>query len=86
MKLVVGKAATDLQDALKDGGHGMSSGGRHERMRSAMVVAEIALSCVLLISAGLLLRSFVNAMRVDMGFDASHAAAMKIDYDQSGDE
>jgi len=85
MKLVVGKAAANLQDALKDGGHGMSAGGRHERMRSAMVVAEIALSCVLLISAGLLLRSFVNAMRVDMGFDASHAAAMKIDYDQSSD-
>ncbi len=84
MKLIVGKAAANLQDALKDGGHGMSAGGRHERMRSAMVVAEIALSCVLLISAGLLLRSFVNAMRVDMGFDASHAAAMKIDYDQSG--
>jgi predicted permease len=86
MKLVVGKAAAaNLQDALKDSGHGMSVGGRHERLRSAMVVAEIALSCVLLISAGLLLRSFVNAMRVDMGFDASHAAAMKIDYDQSSD-
>jgi len=85
MKLIVGKAAANLQDALKDSGHGMSVGGRSDRMRSAMVVAEIALSCVLLIGAGLLLRSFVNAMRVDMGFDASHAAAMKIDYDQGGD-
>jgi predicted permease len=85
MKLVAGKVAANLQDALKDSGHGMSGGGRSDRMRSAMVVAEIALSCVLLIGAGLLLRSFVNAMRVDVGFDASHAAAMKIDYDQSGD-
>ena len=83
MKL--GKAAANLQDALKDSGHGMSVGGRSDRLRSAMVVAEIALSCVLLIGAGLLLRSFVNAMRVDMGFDASHAAAMKIDYDLYGD-
>jgi predicted permease len=85
MKLVAGKVAANLQDALKDSGHGMSGGGRSDRMRSAMVVAEIALSCVLLIGAGLLLRSFVNAMRVDVGFDASHAAAMKIDYDQNGD-
>jgi len=75
----------NLHEALKGSGHGMSASGGYERLRSAMVISEIALSCVLLIGAGLLLRSFVNAMRVDMGFDASNAAVMKIDYDQSGD-
>jgi len=70
----------NLQAALKDGGHGMSAGGRHERLRSAMVIAEIAISCVLLIGAGLLLRSFWKTLQVDMGFDAGHAATIRIDY------
>ena len=77
---------SDLQGALKDGGgHGTSSGGRNERLRSAMVVAEIALSCMLLVGAGLLLRSFWNTLRVDMGFDAESAATMRIDYAQGAD-
>ena len=78
-------ATGNVQAALKDGGHGMSAGGRHERLRSVMVIAEVALSCVLLVGGGLLLRSFLNALHVEMGFDASKASVMKIDYDQSGD-
>lgn len=72
-----------LQEALKDGGHGTSSGGRPERVRSAMVVAEVALTCVLLVGAGLLLRSFLNTVNEEIGFEPSHAATMRVDYDQS---
>jgi predicted permease len=45
------------------------------------VVSEVVLACVLLISAGLLLRSFVNVLDVDLGFQPSRAAVIKIDYD-----
>ena len=78
-------ATGNVQAALKDSGVGMSAGGRHERLRSVMVIAEVALSCVLLVGGGLLLRSFLNTLHVEMGFDASRASVIKIDYDQSGD-
>lgn len=67
-------------EALKDAGPGMSESRRHERMRSALVVSEVALASVLLIGAGLLLRSFLHIMDVSLGFQPSHAAAIKVDY------
>lgn len=73
----------NLQDVLKDAGHGTSSGGRQDRMRSVLVVSEVALACVLLVGAGLLLRSFIHLMEVDLGFQPSHAFALKVDYDGS---
>jgi predicted permease len=48
------------------------------------VVAEMALACVLLIGAGLLLRSFLRVLDVDLGFQPSHVAAIKIDVDDGG--
>jgi predicted permease len=74
----------NLQDALKDTGHGMSAGRRHERMRAALVVSEVALACVLLVGAGLMLRSFLRVLDVDLGFQPSRAAAIKIDYNDGG--
>jgi len=74
-------SAGNLQEALKDAGPGMSAGRKHERMRAVLVVSEVALACVLLIGAGLLLRSFLRILDVDLGFQPSHAAVMKIDYD-----
>jgi len=74
----------NLQDALKDSGPGMSAGRRHERMRAILVVSEIALACVLLVGAGLLLRSFLRVLDVDLGFEPSRAAVIKIDYDDQG--
>jgi putative ABC transport system permease protein len=64
-------ARPDLAATIKEGGRGSTSGGRR-RLRSALVVVEVALAFVLLTGAGLLLRSFQNLMQVDAGFDASN--------------
>lgn len=77
-------SSSHLQEALKDGGHGASVGRRHDRMRSTLVVTEIALACVLLVGAGLLLRSFVRVLDVDLGFEPSHAGAISFDSNDGG--
>ena len=74
----------NLQEVLKDSGHGLSEGRKHDRLRSTLVITEIALACVLLIGAGLLLRSFLRVLDIDLGFEASHAAAISVDYDDGG--
>ena len=74
----------NLQDVLKQSGHGTSSGRSHDRIRSTLVIAEIALACVLLVGAGLLLRSFLRVLDVDLGFEASAAAAISVDYGDDG--
>ncbi len=70
----------NLQEVLKDSGRGTSAGRKHERMRSVLVISEVALACVLLVGAGLLLRSFLQVLNVDLGFEPSHAAAVSVDY------
>jgi predicted permease len=75
-------AGGNLQELLKDsGGHGASDGKKHGRLRSTLVVTEIALACVLLVGAGLLLRSFLRVLDVDLGFEPSRAAAISLDFD-----
>jgi len=74
----------NLQEALKDGGHGASEGRKPDRVRSTLVITEIALACVLLVGAGLLLRSFLRVLEVDLGFEPSRAAAVSVDYDDGG--
>ena len=58
----------------------MTAGRSHERLRTFMVMSQVGLACVLLISAGLLLRSFLNVLDVDLGFQPEQAAVIKIDY------
>jgi predicted permease len=77
-------SGSNLQEALKDSGPGMSDSRNHERLRSALVISEVALACVLLIGAGLLLRSFIRVLDVDLGFQPSTAATIKVDYDDGG--
>jgi predicted permease len=77
-------SGTDLQTALKDNGSGMAAGRSHERFRATLVVSEIALACILMVGAGLLLRSFLRVLDVDLGFEPSHAASMQVDYDDGG--
>jgi putative ABC transport system permease protein len=66
----------NLNETLKEGGRGTTGG--HHRVRSSLVIAEVALALVLLISAGLLIRSFVFLQRVDPGFNSSNALAVNI--------
>jgi predicted permease len=76
-------ASGNLQEMLKDSGPGAGLGRKHERVRAALVVFEVALACVLLVSAGLLLRSFVKVLDVDLGFQPDRAASIKVEYDDS---
>ena len=62
----------DLNHALKEGGRSESGGRRAKALRSAFVVLEIAMAIVLLVSAGLLIRSFSQLKRVDPGFRTDH--------------
>ena len=73
----------NLQESLKDSGPGSGSGRKHERLRSTLVVTEVALACVLLVGAGLLLRSFLKVLDVDLGFEPQHAAAVMVDFDNT---
>jgi predicted permease len=68
----------DLVGNLKEGSQGAGSGAHHQRFRSGLVVIEFALSLVLMIAAGLLLRSFVRLMDVNPGFDSSHVLLARI--------
>jgi putative ABC transport system permease protein len=70
-------AGINLTDALKEGGR-TGTAARGGRTRQAFVVIETALALVLLIGAGLLIRSFMTLMRVDPGFDPSHTVTMKV--------
>jgi predicted permease len=76
----------NLQEFLKDSGHGMSSGRRQDKLRTMLVVSEIVLSCVLLVGAGLLLRSFLKVLDVDLGFEPSHTAALAVSWTASSGE
>ncbi len=63
---------TSVNDTLKEGGRTGTSGGGHARLRSALVVLEIAVALVLLTASGLLLRSFEQMRDVDLGFQPDH--------------
>jgi predicted permease len=73
-------AGGNLYESLKDSGAGSGQSRKHERVRSALVVTEVALACVLLVGAGLLLRSFLRVLDIDLGFQPERAAAVKVDY------
>ncbi|HTI38168.1 MAG TPA: ABC transporter permease [Vicinamibacterales bacterium] len=73
----------DLHETLKDASRGSSAG--RTWMRSALVVSEIVFASVLLVAAGLLLRSFLRVLDVDLGFRAAHTVTMRVDPDASHD-
>jgi len=65
-------ARTPVNEALKEGGRTGTAGGGHARLRSTLVVAELAVALVMLTASGLLLGSFEKMRSVDMGFEADH--------------
>jgi putative ABC transport system permease protein len=75
-------AKTDISNSLKEG-RGQESGSRGRRIRGALVVAEVAIALTLLIGAGLLVRSFVNLITVDPGFNPSGVLTMSIGLPRS---
>ncbi len=68
----------DLQQTLKQGGRGSTEGVARHRLHGALVVAELAIALVLLVGAGLLMRSFVHLQRVDVGFRPENAFAVAL--------
>jgi predicted permease len=69
----------DLNESLKDSNRGSSEGKGKGWIRSVLVVGEVAMACVLLVGAGLLIRSFVRVLEVDLGFQPARAATMRVD-------
>src|SRR6266404_2246691 len=68
----------DLNNTLKEGGRGATGGAGGLRVRNLLVVSEIALSLVLLVGAGLLIRSFMRLQQFDLGFNPNNLATMRI--------
>jgi predicted permease len=71
--------AAALHDALKDTSRSSTAGKGRAWIRSALVVSEVAFACVLLVGAGLLIRSFLRVLDVNMGFRPERAAAVRVD-------
>ena len=69
----------DVHESLKEASRGSSEGGRGAWLRSGLVVSEMALACVLLVGAGLLIRSFLHLLDVDPGFRPEHTASWRIE-------
>jgi putative ABC transport system permease protein len=73
----------DLNDSLKDGSQSASSGAGRQRFRNALVVLEMSLAVVLLVGAGLMLRSLWSLQRVQLGFDPSNVLTMRLSAPQA---
>lgn len=68
---------TNMNDTLKEGGRTGTSGGGYARLRSAMVIGEVAVALILLTAAGLLLRSFEKMREMDPGFRSDQTAVAR---------
>ncbi|MBA3438661.1 MAG: ABC transporter permease [Pyrinomonadaceae bacterium] len=72
-------AKINLNESLKEGGRGGAGGTRGRRLRGALVVTEVALSMVVLIGAGLLIKSFTRLLKADAGFVTENLLTMNIE-------
>jgi putative ABC transport system permease protein len=71
-------AGTDTGQVLKEGGRSSSGGLGHNRLKNLMVIIEIALSLVLLVGAGLLIKSFIRVWQLDPGFSRDRILTMTV--------
>jgi putative ABC transport system permease protein len=69
---------SNLNESLKEGGRSGSEGGARQRVRAFLVVAEVALSLLLLVGAGLLVKSFMNLRHTELGFEPEHVLTMRV--------
>jgi putative ABC transport system permease protein len=69
-----------LIEELKEGGRSATGGGRGHRLRQTLVVVQIALALILLVGAGLTMRSFLELRRVDPGFDPSQVLTFRVGF------
>ena len=69
---------TDLAMSLKDGGRGGSAGAARARLRAVLVISEVALSVVLLVGAGLLIKSFRQLLTTDPGYSPERVLAVTV--------
>jgi len=74
---------TDPRQGLHEGGRSATGSGRQQRLRSLLVVSEVSLACVLLIGAGLMLRSFLNQLHLDPGFRQDHVLTANLSLPQT---
>jgi putative ABC transport system permease protein len=74
---------SDLTDSMKEGGGNATTGSGRRRFRNGLVVAEMALAVVLLVGAGLMLRTLSSLQRIDLGFDPSGVMTMRISLPQA---
>lgn len=71
-------AKNDIQSGLKDSSRSSSEGHQKTWLRSALVVSEVALACLLIVGTGLLVRSFMRVLDIDLGFQPERTAALRI--------
>ncbi|HXE35706.1 MAG TPA: ABC transporter permease [Verrucomicrobiae bacterium] len=71
--------ALSLREGMQDASRGSSGGKRHAWVRDGLVISELAFACILLVGAGLLIRSFLRVLDVNLGFQPERAAALRID-------
>ena len=75
-------SGTDFNEALRESGANAASDSGRRRLRNGLVISEIALALVLLTGAGLLVRTFLGLMQVDLGIDPTNVVTMEIDLPQ----
>ena len=71
-------SSVNLQTALKDGGRSSTGGAGRRQMRNLLVVLEVALAVVLVIQAGLLVKSFYRLLQVDLGFEPDRVLTLEV--------
>jgi len=72
-----------VSDALKEGGRSATAGSARQRLRSMFVIGELAVALILLIGAGLLIKTFWNLRSVAPGFNPDHLLSMRVELPEA---